>query len=124
MLLFDVNALNNPGAHDSHWAWALALPITFVYFPGGHLVWAVHFGWEMVLTWIYLPNGHVIFWAMVQESNAMLLPDVYALKNPVGHTLHSGWVVAEPIVFVYLPAGHLGWAMHRSINNSTRIGEM
>ena len=33
-----------------------------------------------------------------------------ALKNPVAHVPHSGWVVAVPDTVVYLPGGHLVWA--------------
>ena len=58
-------------------------PATVVYLPGGQLVWAV------------------------QESRSVLLFDVRALKNPLTHVPHSGWVVTVPTVFVYLPGGHL-----------------
>ena len=42
MLLFDVVALKNPGAHASHLGWVVLDPITMVYLPGGHLVWPMH----------------------------------------------------------------------------------
>ena len=45
----------------------------------------------------------------------MLLVDVEVLWNPGAHTLHLGWLVAEPGVCVYLPGGHLVWAMQESI---------
>ena len=71
---------------------------------------------------MYVPGGHLAC-AVKQESVVVLLADVKDLKNPFGHTSHSGWDVAEPIVFVYSPGGHLGWAMHRSIDNKTGIEE-
>ena len=40
--------------------------------------------------------------------------DVKALKKPVAHALHSGWVVALPAALVYLPGGHLVWAVQES----------
>ena len=43
----------------------------------------------------------------VQESVLVLLFDVNSLKNPATHASHCGCAVAEPAVFVYLPAGHL-----------------
>ena len=88
MLLFDVNALKNPATQVLHVGWAVAEPGEWVYFPGGHLVWAVH------------------------ESVTVLLFDVNALKNPTMHTSHVGWTVAEPGEWVYLPGGHLVWAAH------------
>ena len=42
VLLFDAEALKNPGAHVSHVGWAVLDPALLVYFPGGHVVWAVH----------------------------------------------------------------------------------
>ena len=45
----------------------------------------------------------------------MLLFDVRALKNPLTHVPHSGWVVTVPTVFVYLPGGHLVWARQESV---------
>ena len=42
MLLLDMNGLKNPGLHASHSGCAVAVPGAFVYFPGGHLVWALH----------------------------------------------------------------------------------
>ena len=64
----------------------------------------------------------------MQESVLVLLLDVEALKNPGPHTSHLGWAVAEPAVFVYLPGGHLVWAVHHSkgqpIANENDIGEM
>ena len=62
--------------------------------------------------------------AVKQESVVVLLADVKALKNPVAQTSHLAGVVLEPIVFVNLPGGHLGWAMHLSIDNNVAIGEM
>ena len=44
----------------------------------------------------------------------VLLADVMALKNPVAHASHWGWVVAEPTVLVNLPGGHLVWAVQES----------
>ena len=44
----------------------------------------------------------------------VLMLDVEALKNPVAHTAHVGWVVTEPAVLVYLPGGHLVWAVQES----------
>ena len=41
----------------------------------------------------------------------MLLRDVESLKNPATHTSHLGSAVALPLVLVYLPAGHLVWAV-------------
>ena len=58
MLLLDTASLKNPAAHGSHWGWAVMVPITFVYFPVPHLVWAV------------------------QESVVVPLVDTTALKNP------------------------------------------
>ena len=37
MLLFDAEALKNPGAHVSHFGRAVLEPAIIVYFPGGHL---------------------------------------------------------------------------------------
>ena len=51
----------------------------------------------------------------LHESVLLLFVDVKALKNPVAHTSHLGWVVTEPIIFVYLPGGHLVWAAHESV---------
>ena len=45
----------------------------------------------------------------------MLPFDVRALKNPLTHVPHSGWVVTVPTVFVYLPGGHLVWARQESV---------
>ena len=42
VLLFDAEALKNPGAHVSHVGWAVLDPALLVYFPGGHVAWAVH----------------------------------------------------------------------------------
>ena len=50
----------------------------------------------------------------MQESVVVLLLEVKALENPFGHTSHLGWVVVVPDVFVYLPGGHLVWAVHKS----------
>ena len=44
----------------------------------------------------------------------MLLRDVESLKNPAAHTSHLGSAVALPLVLVYLPAGHLVWAVQKS----------
>ena len=51
----------------------------------------------------------------MQESRSVLLFDVRALKNPLTHVPHSGWVVTVPTVFVYLPGGHLVWARQESV---------
>ena len=37
------------------------------------------------------------------------------LKNPIAHALHVGWAVAEPVAVVYLPGGHLVWAVQESV---------
>ena len=37
-----------------------------------------------------------------------------ALKNPAAHGSHWGSVVVDPIALVYLPGGHLVWAVHES----------
>ena len=43
-----------------------------------------------------------------------MLLDVEALKKPAAHAVHLGWEVAEPLTLVYLPGGHLMWALHFS----------
>ena len=48
------------------------------------------------------------------ESVSVLLLDVKALKNPVTHVSHLGWVVAVPDTSVYLPGAHLVWAVQES----------
>ena len=45
----------------------------------------------------------------------MLLRDVESLKNPAAHTSHLGSAVTEPDESVYLPGGHLVWAVHKSV---------
>ena len=50
----------------------------------------------------------------VVEGTHVLLIDVKALKKPVAHASHSGWVVALPDAWVYLPGGHLVWAVQES----------
>ena len=45
----------------------------------------------------------------------MLLFDVTLLKKPVAHDSHLGWAVTEPETLVYLPGGHLVWAVHKSV---------
>ena len=52
--------------------------------------------------------------ALVHESVLVVLLDGDDLNNPAGQTSHCGCTVAEPAVFVYLPAGHLVWAPHHS----------
>ena len=47
----------------------------------------------------------------VQKSVSTLLFEDIALKNPVTHVSHVGCVVALPIFAVYLPGGHVVWAM-------------
>ena len=60
---------------------------TAVKYPAAH---ASHLGWAMLVTWIYSPGGHVTcFREAVQESVLLLLSDIKALKNPLGHTLQS-----------------------------------
>ena len=44
----------------------------------------------------------------------MLLRDVESLKNPAAHTSHFGSAVALPLVSVYLPGGHLVWAVQET----------
>ena len=88
VLLVDVEALKNPAEHAWHWGWAETEPTSFVYVPGGHLVWGV------------------------QESVVVPLLDLVALKNPVAHSSHSDWVVAVPGVLVYFPGGHLACGVH------------
>ena len=44
----------------------------------------------------------------------MLFIDSVGLKNPGAQPLHWGWVVALPAVIVYLPGGHLVWALHEA----------
>ena len=41
-LLTDVKGWKNPGEHASHVGCKVTDPAAKVYFPGGHLVWAVH----------------------------------------------------------------------------------
>ena len=62
---------------------------------------------------MYLPGGHVTECA-VQECVASPLFDGTALKNPGEHVWHLGCAAAEAAVLVYLPAGHLVWAVHRT----------
>ena len=112
LLLSDVLLLKNPGAHVLHLGWVVAVPLAFVYFPGGHFVWAAqkllfalfdilllknplaqssHLGWANVaFALVYLPGGHWTFLAGVQVSVLVLLFDVEALKNPGAHASHSG----------------------------------
>ena len=42
----------------------------------------------------------------------MLVADVCFLKYPGRHAVHLGWAVAVPTALVYLPGGHLVWAVH------------
>ena len=37
---------------------------------------------------------------------------------PSTHASHSGWAIAVPAFFAYLPAGHLVWAVHHSKGQS------
>ena len=76
--------------------------------PGAHVS---HVGSPMTVTLMYLPGGHVTFWTAAQESALVLLVEVLALKNPNAQVSHTGWVVPEPAVMVYLPAGHLTCGM-------------
>ena len=41
--------------------------------------------------------------------------DATALKDPVAHGLHTGWVFVVPAVTVYRPAPHLVWDTHESV---------
>ena len=50
----------------------------------------------------------------MQESVLVLLVEVYAFSYPGAHGSHSGWVVVVPAVFVYLPGGHLVWAIRQA----------
>ena len=50
----------------------------------------------------------------MHESLLVVLLDGNDLNNPAGQVSHCGCTVAEPAVFVYLPAGHLVWAPHHS----------
>ena len=84
VLLSDVNALKYPTAHFSHLGWAVAVPDTLVYFPGGHLVCAV------------------------QLSFTVPRSDLKLLKYPAAHVSHLSEVV-EPARLVYLPGGHSVW---------------
>ena len=60
---------------------------TAVKYPAAH---ASHLGWAMLVTWMYSPGGHVTcFREAAQESVLLLLSDIKALKNPLGHTLQS-----------------------------------
>ena len=52
--------------------------------------------------------------AMASLATHVLLLDVKALKNPVTHVSHLGWVVAVPDTSVYLPGAHLVWAVQES----------
>ena len=145
LLLFEAEFLKNPGAHDSHLGWVVAVPLTMVYLPGGHLACAVHasgllplgdgsdlknpgahvshLGWELLMASMYFPRGHPMSLATVQESVWVLLVDVEALKNPNAHDSHLGWLVAEPATLVYLPGGHLVWAVHCSLGQSVGQNE-
>ena len=139
LLLFESDFLKNPGAHDSQLGLVVAVPLTMVYLPGGHLGWAVQES-DLVLLgdgfllknpgahvshlrtlavdWMYFPRGHQIFLTAEQESVWVLLVDVEALKNPNAHASHLGWLVAEPATLVYLPGGHFMWAAHCSLGQS------
>lgn len=86
MLLFEVTLLKNPDTHTTQLDWAVS---------------------EVTM---YLPGGHSTVSA-VQESVALLF-DVKALKNPGAHVSHSGSEVVLPATLVYLPGGHLVWAVH------------
>ena len=118
----------------------MAVPTAMVYLPGGHLVCGVHALGLVLLgdaealknpgahashlcisavDLMYFPRGHPMSLATVQESVWVLLVDVEALKNPNGHNSHLGWLVAEPATLVYLPGGHLVWAVvHCSLGQS------
>ena len=76
--------------------------------PGAHVS---HMGSPMVVTLMYLPRGHVTFWTAAHKSVLVLLVEVLALKNPNAQVSHTGWVVPEPAVMVYLPGGHLTCGM-------------
>ena len=39
---------------------------------------------------------------------------IHTEKNPAAHTSHWGSAVALPLVLLYLPAGHLVWAVQES----------
>ena len=143
-LLFEVEALKYPGAHTSHLGWAVR-ELSMVYLPAGHLAWAVqasgllllgdgsdlknpgahasHLGGELLVASMYFPRGHRISLATEQESVWVLLVDVEALKNPFVHGSHLGWLVAEPATLVYLPGGHLVWAVHCSLGQSVGQNE-
>ena len=84
LLLFDVNALKYPTTHFSHLGWAVPVPDTLVYFPGGHVVCAVHLS-------VTVPRS-----------------DLKLLKYPAAHFPHLSEVV-EPARLVYLPGGHSVW---------------
>ena len=118
----------------------MAVPTAMVYLPGGHLVCGVHalglvlLGdaealknpgahashlWALAVDFLYFPRGHPMSLATVQESVWVLLVDVEALKNPNAHDSHLGWLVAEPATLVYLPGGHLVWAVHCSLRRQS-----
>ena len=56
--------------------------------------------------------------ARMHESVLAVLLDGDDLNNPAGQVSHCVSPVAEPAVFVYLPAGHLVCAPHHSKGQS------
>ena len=56
MLLFEVEDLKNPVAHDAHFGCLVVEPLTLVYLPGGHLVWAVQLPVDVEA--LKNPNAH------------------------------------------------------------------
>ena len=65
-MLIDLIALNFPDKHDWHWGCVVTVPAALLYFPGRHVLWAMH------------------------ESVVTLLRDSVALKNPAVHASHWG----------------------------------
>ena len=65
-----------------------------------------HLGWAVRVALMYLPGGQWTFLAAVQESVSVVLFDVVALKNPIGHDSHLGLRFAEPATFMWEPGGH------------------
>jgi len=59
---------------------------------------------------------------LIQESVLVVLLDGNDLNNPGGQASHCGCTVAEPAVFVYLPAGHFVWAPHHSKGQPFSVG--
>ena len=81
-LLFDVASLKNPAGQASHWGWAEAVPIAFVYFPGGHLVWASQWTLKQRVNGVIVPGGVVCAFCGVRVGHpAVANPDPDPIAN-------------------------------------------